>query len=441
MDHEPLPLSEAAATEKHEDVFNNPNNYYVFYELKGLPKSFNFSQGNLEKPPQIPDNAQPLAEISLLESFDQNDNQRRYLKIDLSKPENTGDIIRTIINWYLGNSNEQNREGLWVLINIIGKGHVKLPLNSFNNPTSNLNNFIDNLPSILERREIRYFVRRALEEVKKEDSFLELLYDSQQDLQKIIQYIKQKLSNYYHFDTNRYSEQSLLYLDTFIKKVLTKYNNLKQRFSSNLHEILKLSEDEIYQRLADFPAIFLPEILIKHPSFWSERKVPVSKIITAQAKETGTEGKNWADYLIRRTNQYMRDFMRVVLRGDLDLNNSSIEHGYNLLDLGNGFFMVLNGRHRTAVAKILGMKTIKARVFNLLPKIGEKRYVPPDFVDVLRERIKNGLIQGHLEQDASGSWQIQIYGYQGWWVFYQNMEEAKKLFFEIIKSLSPSDKV
>lgn len=388
------------------DPFPNKDTFYIFTS-NGL-----FTKDSIKNPSEqkIP-SSERLAEISIQEVEDEK-RKIRYLRIDLLKPQNYPENIRKIINWYLENSSEEIRKDLIVMINIPSKGDLRIPLRFFINPNYALKQIINNPELFMERKNIRYWVKRLFNEAKKDNQFLRLLYTSE-NLEEVNEFLTKLLNERLNFNSyrNKFSSEALSYLEKLRERFLQRYIDLKKRFKPiKVKEILDKSDEEIYKiasQLKAYPSEYF-ESVIFHSSEYEEKVVEVERIISGQHQETGTDGNNWADHLIRRGKDRMKGFIRKILNGEINLDDTSLDNGYNLLDLGNGFYIVLNGHHRTVIFKLLGVEKIKARIYKLIPEKGSIVEVPSYMVETLKQRISNGLIKGKLEQKNEGTWILKV---------------------------------
>lgn len=408
------------------DPFSNKDTFYIFTS-EGL-----FIKDSIKKPSeQQISPSERLAEISIQEVEDEK-GKVRYLRIDLLKPQNYPENIRKIISWYLANSGEEIRKDLIVMINIPSKGDLRIPLKLFINPNYALNQIINNPELFIERKNIRYWVKKLFKEAQNNDLFLKLLYTTE-NLEEVNEFLTKLLNEKLNFVfyRNQFSAEALSYFEKLRERFLQRYIDLKKRFKpSKVKEILDKSDEEIYEaasQLKAYPSEYF-ESIIFHSSDYEEKVVEVERIISGQHQETGTDGNNWADHLIRRGKDRMKGFIRKILNGEINLDDASLDNGYNLLDLGNGFYIVINGHHRTVIFKLLGVEKIKARVYKLIPEKGSIVEVPFYMVEILKQRISNGLIKGKLEQKDEGIWILKVEDFVGPWVFYRNMAEAENFF-------------
>lgn len=408
---------------------------FTINNINGEVKSYSY---NFKKdpPPVIPREEKRIAETAFIDTYDKREKKQKALKVDLLGSENIGENISHVVAFYNQEfkRNKTTAEGLVVMVTLPEWGVVKVPFEKLVNPTQNLLTFLNNLPDILERRQLRFFLRDAIEAIKKEDEFLRCLYQKDDDGAKelILKFLKDRR----HFSKESLNHTSSDYFDKFLERAYSHFTLLRDRFSFD-PSLLNLKGGELEGRIREMPAtpnaLFIP--LIDRGDA-EKREIPLSSVITAEARETGTLGNNWLDYLINRGEDYMRNFLRACLRGDLNLMNPDFDGGYNLLHLGNGFHMVLNGRHRTVASKLLGLESTEANVYNLLPKNGERREVLPGNEEEIRRRIDYRLIEGKLFHDEEGRIFVTVESYQGPWVFYKDMDEARK-FFTSSNSSSP----
>ncbi|MCX7956197.1 MAG: hypothetical protein N2593_03805 [Patescibacteria group bacterium] len=356
-------------------------------------------------------------------------NGEKRLQIDFYKLTDKEKIKRnvdSIIKWFFLNTDPNKLENIKIIINVIEKkGDLRIPLIFFKEPNIALRKLLDNIPLFIERKNIRHLLRTVFKEAEKNDYFLKNIYQKNDNEVEIF---LSELLKKYGFNKDEFSKEALDYLEKFKKKLIEKYFNLRDNFSSEkVIKALDLSDDELYTSIDELPLIKpigrLP-IIILPPK---EQIVPVSNIISGTHINTGAEGNKWSHLLIRRGSDYMKEFLRKILRGEINLNDSSIDHGYNLLHLGNGYYVVLNGHHRTVFAKILGLKKIKANIIELIPKIGEKIEIPISFLDEIKQRIKNNLISGELINEGE-KWFIILNKKPEPWVMYEDMNKAKEFF-------------
>lgn len=410
------------------DRLMSPSSLTVFTQEGNRIKTYQYDV-RIDSPPQIPSEEEKIAEAVFLNGYNEKGGEQRFLRIDLySNEEIANNVFRVIESYnqrfsdYLGWETE--RKKLVVMVNS-PDGAVRVPFERLLEPSQNLITFLNKLPEILERRKVRYFLRNSIEVVKQSDEFLKCLYQGKDDEAKklILSYLREK----YHL--TRESFKYLDYFDRILERLYSSLTSLRDRFLFNT-SLLNLTEEELERRIGEIPATpndtFIP--LIERGWVPEKKSVSLSSIITAEAKETGTKGDKWLDYLIRRGENYMRKFLRACLRGHLNLSNPEFDGGYNLLSLGEGYYMVLNGRHRTVAAKLLGLRETEANVYNLLPEKGEKREVFPRNEAEIRRRISLGLIKGDFSYNDEGRIFLTVEEYEGPWVFYEDMEKAREFF-------------
>lgn len=419
---------------------NNPQTFKVFSEMSPIrPTRPIFFYVSEESPsPTTEPSGKTKAEISLFKTEDKNGMKKNSLRIDWwSKDfQDLPQQIESIIKWAKENFVDENINE--VRIDLLYKnGSFTLPIDFFTNPTKKtaLERILKNLPIIIEKKNLFYLSKRVFETVKRDDEFLKLVYAKKDS--ELTTLIYQHLEHL-GFKREDFSPESIDYLERRINTHLNRYKERRKMFDFNVEEALALNEEDIFKKASKIPAI-PPEnlsLIIGISDNFDEKSVRVDHIISSQAKETGTKGDNWCDFLIKRGENWMRNLLRKVLNGEINLDNPQFDSGYNLIDLGNGYYQVLGGRHRTVIAKILGKEEIKARIFKAIPEIGESRFISPKMIPVLRKRIESGLINGDLRQEPDGTWILTVNGYSNPWVFFEDMEGAKKAFEDLINLLN-----
>jgi hypothetical protein len=162
-------------------------------------------------------------------------------------------------------------------------------------------------------------------------------------------------------------------------------------------------------------------------------RVEVHRIISAQLID------NWGD--IELNPNRIEQILNAVQSGKLDLDK--IEPP-SLFELGGAYAINADGRHRVAVAKILGLKDVRAEVYPSKPE--KVMAFSEDDYEIIKSRLEQGLWIGAIEpsaNDSSRAWgnfyaSGPITDYEGMWVFSRNMERAREVYQTVGASGKPS---
>lgn len=264
------------------------------------------------------------------------------------------------------------------------------------------NEQIVNLSVRTEIQEVSSYFETVAGRLLNDDTFLINLY---QNPENALNQLKQTILEKHQ----RLTETQQNKLEELIASLKERISKIREQIEpQKAIELLSLSEKKIVEKISQLPTI---------PNDFYQPLIPPSdqslvclidpeNIITAVARNTGTEGSCWTDYFIDRSGRnipYMKNLIQSFLNGKYPfLEKPSEKEGMEpvvVIHLGNGKYLVESGRHRIIATKLLGAKGIYCQVRELSVQTGERRKIDSNKYYQLKHLIQLGKIKGHIEEE------------------------------------------
>ncbi len=324
------------------------------------------------------------------------------IRIDHFKKGNILDIVN-FVSSYLSKYQIEAETKLFI---IIGEGTLRISYQEFLETLSDeeKRRIFEELPIQAELTTIRSTFEFITSNFLRDPNFINSFY---QNPEEAIGRLKTEIAGKFR-ELSSIKEQELERLISLLREKLTKIAESVNK--EKAVELLSLSEKEIIEKIAELSAIpndFYQPLFLQ-PEEGIIASIDPKNIISAETRNTNTEGKNWADYFIDRSGKeipYMKNLILSFLNGSYDFLNTpktiNSSDTVTLAHIGNGRYIVLTGRHRVIAAKLLDAKHICAEVLEIQVKPGEKRKVSLQFKHILDNYLVDNKIKGkYIEENG-----------------------------------------